>query len=113
MILEIGRKTVQMPIDWSIMIIERELGICEMVPLTSLNDRGFEALVSNPLTDYMLKSEEIKIINVFQDVKWYLPKLKHGHILAVPIDEGKTPACVYFAKDINQLPDEIQVGDFL
>jgi len=113
MILEIGRKTVQMPIDWSIMIIERELGICEMVPLTSLNDRGFEALVSNPLTDYMIKSEEIKIINVFQDVKWYLPKLKHGHILAVPIDEGKTPACVYFAKDINQIPDEIQVGDFL
>ena len=56
MVLEVGEYTVQMPIDWSVMIIEKDLGVCEMVPLTSLNDRGFEVLTSNPLAEYMIKS---------------------------------------------------------
>ena len=112
MVLEVGEYTVQMPIDWSVMIIEKDLGVCEMVPLTSLNDRGFEVLTSNPLAEYMIKSAEPKVVNVFQDVKWYLPKLKHGHILAVPVNDGPKPPCVYFEKDINQIPDELLIGDF-
>jgi hypothetical protein len=113
MIMEIGPYTVQMPIDWSIMVIERDLGQCEMVPLTSLNDRGFEAMVINPLTVRMIESYEIKIVNVFQEVKWYFPKLKHGHVMSVPAKEGANPPCMFFAKDINQIPDVLDVGSFL
>ena len=96
MIMEVGKNTVQMPVDWSVLIVERELGICEMVPLTSLNDRGFEVLTINPLTHKMIQSKEVKIINVFQEVKWYFPKLKHGHIIAVPLsDKPKFTLCVF------------------
>ena len=113
MIMEIGKSTVQMPIDWSVLAVERELGICEMVPLTSLNDRGFEVLTINPLTHKMIQAQEVKIVNVFQEVKWYFPKLKNGHILTAPIKAGNKPSCVFFAKELNQIPDQIQVGDLL
>ena len=113
MVMEVGEHTIQMPIDWSVMVIEKELGQCEMVPLTSINDRGFEAMVINPLTVNMTESYEIKIVNVFQDVKWYFPKLKHGHIMSVPLNDRPNPPCMFFAKEINQIPDVINVGDFL
>jgi hypothetical protein len=113
MVMEVGPYTVQMPIDWSVMVIEKELGQCEMVPLTSINDRGFEALVINPLTNKMTESHEIKIVNVFQDVKWYFPKLKNGHIITVPTSNGPNPPCLFFAKETNQIPDVINVGDFI
>ena len=113
MVMEVGEHTIQMPIDWSVMVIEKELGQCEMVPLTSINDRGFEAMVINPLTVNMAESHEIKIVNIFQDVKWYFPKLKHGHIMSVPLNDRPNPPCMFFAKEINQIPDVINVGDFL
>ena len=113
MVMEVGQYTVQMPIDWSVMIIEKEMGQCEMVPLTSINDRGFEAMVINPLTANMTQSYEIKIVNVFQDVKWYFPKLKHGHILAMPVSDKPNSPCAYFVKDTNQIPDIIDVGHLL
>ena len=112
-ILDIGGQQIEMPMDWSILVGEKELGICEMVPLTSLNDRGFEAFVHNPFSGYTHEFQEVKIVNVFQEVKWYFPKLKNGHILTMPIRAGSKPSCVFFAKELNQIPDQIQVGDLL
>ena len=109
MVMEVGEHTIQMPIDWSVMVIEKELGQCEMVPLTSINDRGFEAMVINPLTVNMTESHEIKIVNVFQDVKWYFPKLKPGHLLAVPLREGPNPPCAYFVEDISRTSEIVDV----
>ena len=59
-----------------------------------------------------IKSAEVKVVNVFQEVKWYFPKLKFGHIISVPLGDGENPDCLYFAKDINQLPDTMDVGSF-
>lgn len=112
-ILDIGGQQIEMPMDWSILVGEKELGICEMVPLTSLNDRGFEAFVHNPFSGYTHEFKEVKIVNVFQEVKWYFPKLKNGHVLTMPIKAGSKPSCVFFAKELNQIPDQIQVGDLL
>jgi len=112
-ILDIGGQQVEMPMDWSIMIGEKELGLCELVPLTSLNDRGFECFVHNPFSGYTHEFKEVKIVNVFQEVKWYFPKLKNGHILTMPIRAGNKPSCVFFAKELNQIPDQIQVGDLI
>jgi hypothetical protein len=112
-ILDIGGQQIEMPMDWSILVGEKELGICEMLPLTSLNDRGFEAFVHNPFSGYTHEFKEVKIVNVFQEVKWYFPKLKNGHVLTMPIKAGSKPSCVFFAKELNQIPDQIQVGDIL
>ena len=101
-ILDIGGHKVKMPIDWQILIGEPDLGDLETVPLTSVNDRGFKAFCFNPLDSFRPSFEDINVLDVYQEVKWFFPKLKPGHILAVPLHEGHNPKCVYFVKDISR-----------
>ena len=112
-VLEIGKYKISMPLDWKMVVGEAEQGELHVLPITSLNDRGFEAFVYNPFSGYTHDFKEVKIVNVFQEVKWYFPKLKNGHILTMPIRAGSKPSCVFFAKELNQIPDQIQVGDLL
>ena len=49
MVLEIGGRELTMPVDWSMAVGCSESGNdLEILPLTSLNDRGFEAFLFNP-----------------------------------------------------------------
>jgi len=41
-------------------------------------------------------------VDVYQDVTWYVPKLKNGQMLAVPVESKDNPRCVYFVKDISR-----------
>ena len=109
MVLEIKGKEITMPLDWSIAVGDRESGNdLEVLPLTSLNDRGFEAFLFNPLTSYTTDFGDIKITNFYNDVKWYFPKMKTGQLLSVPITEGKDPKCAFFVKDINRQSEVIE-----
>lgn len=110
--LQIGDQSVQMPMDWSILICDEEFNGFEVIPLASLNNRGFQALVLNPLLSRSISAEEIAITNIYQDMKWYFPKLKNGHILAVPLEIGPKPRCAYFVKELNKVQD-IDIGDLI
>lgn len=103
MVLNIGGHEVTMPIDWSIAIGDSECGHeVEVLPLTSLNDRGFEAFVFNPLSSFKQEYAHIEIVNVYNDVKWFFPKMKNNQLLTVPLWEGEKPLCAYFTKDISR-----------
>jgi hypothetical protein len=103
MVLEIGGKEITMPVDWNIAVGCSESGNdLEILPLTSLNDRGFEAFLFNPLTSFKTDFAEIKIVNFYTDVKWYFPKMKNGQLLSVPITDGEDPLCAFFVKDISR-----------
>jgi len=108
--LRIGKYRVQMPLDWSVVICDRDFGHMEIIELKHLNDRPFEAFIFNPITGYIPQFEEIIIENVFPDVTWHMPKLKYGHILAVPLEDCENPACALFVKDINRLPDALDIS---
>jgi hypothetical protein len=109
MVLEIGGKEITMPVDWNIAVGCSESGNdLEILPLTSLNDRGFEAFLFNPLTSYKTDFAEINIVSFYTDVKWYFPKMKNGQLLSVPITEGKNPLCAYFVKDISRQCEVIE-----
>jgi hypothetical protein len=110
--LQIGKASIQVPMDWSILICDDDYSAVEIVPLASLNNRGFKALTLNPLKGLSIKSEELAITNIYQDVKWYFPKLKNGHILAVPLENKKTPQCAFFVKEVNKVCD-LDVGDLM
>ena len=110
--LQIGDKTVQMPMDWSILICDDDYGGVEVIPLTSLNNRGFKALATNPLSTKIPDCYDITITNIYQDVKWFFPKLKHGHMLAVPLESKDKPRCAYFVKEQNKICN-IEVGDLM
>lgn len=110
--LQIGEYSLQMPMDWSILICDEEYSGFEVIPLASLNNRGFQALTMNPLQTISIGAKEISITNIYQDVKWYFPKLKNGHLLAVPLENGPKPKCAYFVKELNKVQD-IDIGDLI
>lgn len=102
LVLRIGEDEIKMPVDWQVLIGEPDLGDLEMLPLTSINDRGFKVFQFNPLTSFRPSFLDIEIVDVYHELTWYAPKLKNGQMLAVPIQEGDDPACVYFVKDISR-----------
>jgi hypothetical protein len=102
LVLQIGKQKIKMPIDWQVLIGEPEIGDLEMLPLTAINDRGFKVFQFNPLSSFRPSFPTIEIVDVYQEVAWYAPKLKNGQMLAVPITEGDKPDCIYFVKDISR-----------
>lgn len=102
LVLQIGPHRIKMPIDWQVLIGEPDLGDLEMLPLTSINDRGFKVFQFNPLTSFRPSFLDIEIVDVYHDVAWYCPKLKNGQMLCVPLTEDPEPECIYFVKDISR-----------
>lgn len=103
LVLKIGEHVIHMPVDWQILIGEPDLGDLEVVPLTSINDRGFSVFAFNPLSSFRPEFYPVEIVDIYQEVKWYFPKLKSGQMLAVPLEENADkPLCVFFVKDIGR-----------
>jgi len=102
LVLRVGENIIKMPMDWQILIGEPDLGDLEMLPLTSINDRGFSAFCFNPLTSFRPSFPGIEIVDVYHEVTWYAPKLRNGQILVVPLSDEHKPDCLYFVKDISR-----------
>ena len=114
MVIEINGHEFTMPVDWSIAVGCSDSGNdLEVLPLTSLNDRGFEAFLFNPLTSFKTDFAEIKIVNFYQDIKWYFPKMKNGQLFSVPITQGSDPLCAFFVKDISRQSEIIEYSQLL
>lgn len=69
--MTIGKHKIEMPIDWHILIGHRDIGNLEFVPLTSINERSFDTILTNPLGGFTMDWQPITINNVFADVKWF------------------------------------------
>ena len=110
-VLQIGENEVTMPLDWCIAVGCNQSGSdLEVLPLTSLNDRGFEAFVFNPITGTLPQFLHIETVNFYNDVKWFFPKMKSGQLLAVPIEEKENSLCAFFVKDISRQSEIIDHG---
>lgn len=109
-VLEINGNEILMPVDWHIAVGDSRTGKdLEVLSLTSLNDRGFEAFLFNPLKSYKADYGLIKVTNFYNDVKWYFPKMKNGQLLSVPLTEDENPLCAFFVKDVSR---QTEVIDF-
>ena len=102
LVLKIGKYKLKMPLDWQIVIGEEDVGDLESLPLTSINDRDFNVFVFNSLSSFSADFEPIEILDVYNEVTWYTPKLKNGQFLAVPLEEGDKPKCAYFIRDVSR-----------
>jgi len=109
-VLQVGGRKIKMPVDWQILIGEAEHGDLETLPLSSVNDRGFNAFQFNPLTSYAPDFLPIEIVDIYQDVTWYSPRLRNGQFLCVPIDDGEKPRCLYFVKEISRNCEIVDYG---
>jgi len=112
-VLQIGKFTIQMPLEWLVLVCDPDTSDIEIMELTKLNDRGFEVLSFNPLTDFTSNTEEIKIINVYSEVKWFFPKLKNGCMLVVPLEDKPKPKCAIFVKELSKLPKNLDISDLV
>ena len=113
-VIEIDGNQLTMPLDWCIAVGCSDAGSdLEVLPLTSLNERGFEAYLFNPLSSYQPAFGKIEIVNFYNDVKWYFPKMKNGQLLSVPISEGNQPLCAFFVKDISRQCEVIDFGKLM
>ena len=110
-VLKIGNHTLKMPIDWNIILCEPEVVEPEVVPITALNDRGFSAFTFNPLTGFVPSFQKVEIVNLYNEVKWYAPKLRQGHFLSVPIQETNNPDCCFFIKDTAKVPELLDASE--
>ena len=109
-VLEIGGKEVTMPLDWSIAVGDKEdSNTVEVVPLTSIADRGFSAFIFNPLNGFKADFYEVNVVNFYNDVKWYFPKVKNGQLLSVPLNDEPNPLCAFFIKEVSK---QTEIIDF-
>lgn len=102
LVLRVGDTVIKMPMDWQILIGEPDFGDLETIPLTSINDRGFKAFEFNPLCSFRPSFLDLEILDIYNDVTWYAPRLRNGQFLCVPIDGGKKPRCIYFVKEVSR-----------
>jgi hypothetical protein len=107
--LRIGNYSLQMPLDWSVIIGDVNSGDLEIMPLIYLNDKDFDVYAFNQISVYMPSFLKLEIVNIWPDVKWYFPKLKNGNLLSVPLSSGDAPLCSFFVKDTNKLPEQIDI----
>jgi hypothetical protein len=112
--LKLGKYEIQMPLDWCMVVGDKECGLDpEVLPLTSINERGFDALVFNPINGFRAEYLPIEITNIYQDVRWYFPKMRNGQILTVPLDDGPSPLCAFFVKEVSRQSEVIQLHKLL
>lgn len=107
--LAIGDYHVQVPLDWSVVIADKNMGNLEIIDIKHINDRDFQVFTFNPISGYMPSFPNIEIVNIFPDVSWSIPKLSNGHLLAVPLHIHAEPACALFVKDTNKLPESLDI----
>lgn len=113
-VLKIGEYAVQMPLDWCMVVGDKECGLDpEVLPLTSINERGFDALIFNPVNGFRQEYFPVEIQNIFQDVRWYFPKMKNGQLLTVPLHDGPNPPCAFFVKEISRQGEIIQLDKLI
>lgn len=102
LVLRVDNIIINMPLDWQVLIGEPEFGDLESIPLTSINDRGFKVFEFNPLSSFRPSFLDLEIVDVYNDVTWYAPRLRNGQFLCVPIDDGDKSRCIYFVKEVSR-----------
>lgn len=109
LVLRVGEHTIKMPVDWKVLIGEPDVGDLEVLALTSMNDRGFKAFTCNPLGAFRPEFMPIDIVDAYNGITWYFPKLKSGQMLCVPLEDGEDPPCAFFVKEITRQCEVVDV----
>mgnify|MGYP006200717071 CR=1 FL=1 len=73
-VLEINGHELTMPLDWNIAVGDQENSASvDVVPLTSLGERGFEAFLFNPLSGFKADFGTIKVTNFYNCLLYTSP----------------------------------------
>lgn len=111
--LLVGDDIVTVPMDWNIVIGDKDSGEIEVFPIKKLIDRSFDAFIMNPISGFMPEFKTLKVLNIFPDLKWNLPKLMNGYILCVPIKNVSQPKCIFISSPTVKVPEVLNINDLV
>ena len=111
-VLDVGGYELQMPIDWNIAVGCSDSGNdIEVLPLTTQSSTPSLVVKVNPMTSFKPDFTPVKVINYYNDVKWYFPKVRNAQLLSIPVEEKNEPMCAFFIKDITRQTEVIKYGE--
>jgi hypothetical protein len=99
---------LNVPADYQILIGEPSHGDLEINPVTSISSRNFKAFSVNPMSSFTADYLHLEVEDVLPSIKWFLPKMKSGQLLCVPIENIYKPKCVYLVRDMPKSLEVIQ-----
>jgi hypothetical protein len=102
---------INVPADYQILIGESSVSSLEVNPVTSLSGRKFKAFSLNPMASFMPTYLDIEVEDVLPSIKWFMPKVKTGQILAIPIENCYEPNCIYIVRDIPKSLESVHSSD--
>lgn len=108
---DVGGYEVLLPLSWYIFIGDEESAEIELIPITELNARTFQTIVTHPVEGFRHHFIDIRIKKVLIDYDWVLPKIKNGQALAVPFTEKNM--CLYLANSSSKIPTISTPTDFM
>lgn len=112
--LKIGPYRTYIPSKWSIVCGDKEFKEVEVLPVKQINDRDFEAFVFNPIRGFRPTFDELEVINILPETKWFLPKLKFGQLLCLPLVMTNNPPCIYIThQKNNKVPETIALSELV
>ena len=109
--VQIGPYLMHMPKDWSLLCVDKELGMGELIPpkMPGFNEKVFTAFVYNPMIGFKPDYEVAAVISPLPETRWSFPKLKFGQLLCVPLTDAHQPPCVFIThQKNNRVPEVIQ-----
>ena len=110
----IGEFPVILPLSWFTFIGEEEIGEVEIIPVTGINARNFDVIVSDPINGFRHHFLPIRAVELYMEYDWVLPKLKNGQAVAMPInDDAEDPLCVYLSHSKSKMPVVVNSGEFV
>lgn len=108
---DVGGYEVLLPLSWHIFVGDEDSAEIELIPITDINARTFQTIVTHPLEGFRHHFMDIRIKKVLIEYDWVLPKIKNGQCLAVPFTENNM--CLYLTNSPTKIPLITTPTDFM
>ena len=102
---------INLPADYQILIGEPSHMTLEINPITSLSGRHFNAFSANPLTCFKPDFFHIDCEDILPSIKWYVPKIKNGQLICIPLLPTYNSPCIYITRDMPKSLELIHMED--
>lgn len=110
----VGEHSVILPLSWFTFIGEEEMGEVEVIPITGINARNFDVVISDPIKGFRHHFLPVMVVELYMEYDWVLPKLKNGQAVAMPInDDPNDTLCMYISHSKSKIPPVIDSGEFV
>jgi len=113
-----GEYSLTIPLSWSIMVGDPDIGEVEVLPIVEIHPRPYDIFCLNPLDGFVPSYKTMEYVGVYKDIRWTFPKLARNQLLTVPLLGSETnkkgPVCIYMTNQKEtKFPEEVNIEHLL